>query len=636
MAATGYTPIQLYYSTTAAATPSSGNLLSGELALNIQDEKLYFKNASGTVKVLASTAATAGLTVGTTTITSGTSGYILYNNAGVLGNLANTGTGNNVLATSPTMTSPTFATSILGDFTNATLTSRTNFVTSTANSATGIYALPSGTGTAASWQASNANDPTNASKILIATNGSTDVQLVSGINGTGTYLPLSLWNGGAGRFVIGTSGQFGIGPTASVSYGTAGQVLTSGGASAAPTWTTPSSGLTVGSTTITSGTNGYILYNNSGTLGNLATTGSGSVTLATAPTFTTTIDGGATFGAFGSSTALTLGYTGTGASSTTNISTAALTGAFTKTINIGTSGTTGSTTSINIGTSVGSTTTITGTVSLGTALPVSSGGTGSTTLTANSVMLGNGTSALSSNMVAPSTAGNVLTSNGTTWVSQAAGGGGGLGGMQVFSSPGTFTVPTGKTVLEVTVWGAGGGGGAANANSTAGGGGGAGGFAKGYVTVTPGASITVTIGSGGAAASSGGTTSFGPYISITGGGGGSSNQYGSSGGGNGGVATGGTWQYNGNKGSNTYYYSPCGNAIIIGGAGGDRVTQNSNAFSWGVSGAAAGADTGNNSGGAGGNGGGYGGGGGGGARGGGSPTGTNGGSGAGGYIIVQY
>ena len=48
-------------------------------------------------------------------------------------------------------------------------------------------------------------------------------------------------------------------------------------------------------------------------------------------------------------------------------------------------------------------------------LPVAAGGTGATTLTANNVLLGNGTSALQ--VVAPSTSGNVLTSNGTTWVS---------------------------------------------------------------------------------------------------------------------------------------------------------------------------------------------------------------------------
>ncbi len=52
-------------------------------------------------------------------------------------------------------------------------------------------------------------------------------------------------------------------------------------------------------------------------------------------------------------------------------------------------------------------------------LPVANGGTGATTLTANNVILGNGTSAVQ--FVAPGTNGNVLTSNGTTWVSSAAG-----------------------------------------------------------------------------------------------------------------------------------------------------------------------------------------------------------------------
>lgn len=52
-----------------------------------------------------------------------------------------------------------------------------------------------------------------------------------------------------------------------------------------------------------------------------------------------------------------------------------------------------------------------------TDLAVADGGTGSSTLAANAVLLGNGTSALQT--VAPSTSGNVLTSNGTTWTSAA-------------------------------------------------------------------------------------------------------------------------------------------------------------------------------------------------------------------------
>ena len=51
------------------------------------------------------------------------------------------------------------------------------------------------------------------------------------------------------------------------------------------------------------------------------------------------------------------------------------------------------------------------------ALAANYGGTGQTVLTANNVILGNGTSAVQ--FVAPGTTGNVLASNGTTWVSTA-------------------------------------------------------------------------------------------------------------------------------------------------------------------------------------------------------------------------
>ena len=60
-----------------------------------------------------------------------------------------------------------------------------------------------------------------------------------------------------------------------------------------------------------------------------------------------------------------------------------------------------------------------GTITGITDLTVADGGTGASTITANSVILGNGASTLSGNLVAPSTSGNVLTSNGTTWTSAA-------------------------------------------------------------------------------------------------------------------------------------------------------------------------------------------------------------------------
>jgi hypothetical protein len=60
--------------------------------------------SNGTTAVWASGGGASSLTVGTTSITGGTSGKVLYDNAGVLGELTTTGTGNAVLQTTPVLT----------------------------------------------------------------------------------------------------------------------------------------------------------------------------------------------------------------------------------------------------------------------------------------------------------------------------------------------------------------------------------------------------------------------------------------------------------------------------------------------------------------------------------------------------
>jgi hypothetical protein len=85
-----------------------------------------------------------------------------------------------------------------------------------------------------------------------------------------------------------------------------------------------------------------------------------------------------------------------------------------------------------------------------TDLAVADGGTGASSITANSVILGNGSSTLSGNLVAPGTSGNVLTSNGTTWASSA------LptlsSGAGTVTNGGTFTFTTGSSgIALVTV-----------------------------------------------------------------------------------------------------------------------------------------------------------------------------------------
>jgi hypothetical protein len=110
MAQTNYTPIALYYSTTASATPLAGNLVNGELAINITDGKLYYKDNTGTVQLIAnkatltsvdtlsfgstgltpSTATTGNITVGGTLVagsggtglSSYTAGDLLYYTSG--------------------------------------------------------------------------------------------------------------------------------------------------------------------------------------------------------------------------------------------------------------------------------------------------------------------------------------------------------------------------------------------------------------------------------------------------------------------------------------------------------------------------------------------------------------------------
>lgn len=73
-------------------------------------------------------------------------------------------------------------------------------------------------------------------------------------------------------------------------------------------------------------------------------------------------------------------------------------------------------------TSVGNLTLTNATISsVSTPITVAQGGTGLSTITANNVILGNTTGTVQ--VVAPGTSGNVLTSNGTTWISQAATGG---------------------------------------------------------------------------------------------------------------------------------------------------------------------------------------------------------------------
>jgi hypothetical protein len=103
MAQTGFTPIQLYYSSTTTNVPLAANLAYGELAINITDGKLFYKDNANAIqvigwKVVPVTAGGTGTTTAFTTgsvVFAGASGVYSQNNANFFWDNTNTRLGIN-------------------------------------------------------------------------------------------------------------------------------------------------------------------------------------------------------------------------------------------------------------------------------------------------------------------------------------------------------------------------------------------------------------------------------------------------------------------------------------------------------------------------------------------------------------
>lgn len=202
MAQTGFTPIQLYYSTTTSAAPLAANLADGELAINITDGKLFYKDNSAAVQVIGWK--TVPTTAGGTGLTSYTAGDTVYYASGTA-------------------------------------------LSKLAIGSSGYYMKSSGT--APQWSAPAALTKTDDTNVTLTLGGSASTALLNASSLTlGWTGQLAVTRGGTGLATV-TQGDIlyasAANTLASLGIGSANRVLTSSGT--APQWST---GLTLNSASV--------------------------------------------------------------------------------------------------------------------------------------------------------------------------------------------------------------------------------------------------------------------------------------------------------------------------------------------------------------------------------------------------
>jgi hypothetical protein len=230
MAQTGYTPIKLYFSSTASAVPVAGNLSNGELAINIRDGKLYYKDNAGVVQLLADKNI-AGLTLPLSAANGGTSfssyavGDMLYASGTTALSKLTLGTSGYILtagASAPQYTDPSTitvgkASNLAGGGTGSLVYQSTANTTSFLTLGTTNYVLTAG----ASAPQYVDQSTLSVGNATTATTAATATNIAGGANGSIPY-------------------QTGSGSTTMLAAGTNGYVLTL--ASGVPTWAAATGG----------------------------------------------------------------------------------------------------------------------------------------------------------------------------------------------------------------------------------------------------------------------------------------------------------------------------------------------------------------------------------------------------------
>lgn len=232
MAQANYTPIQLYYSTTAAAVPVNTNLANGELAINITDGKLYYKDNTGTVKLLADNAITTPVT-SITFASTGLTPSTATSGAVTVGGTLATGNGGTNITTYTT-----------GDILYA---SATNVLSKLASTTAGYVLTAGGVGVAPAWAASTGG----VTSFSAGTTGLTPNTATTGaITLAGT---LAIANGGTGQTTANTA----FNALAPSQVSANGKYLTSDGTNTS--WGTISAGAALSNDTATA-TNVYPMF----------------------------------------------------------------------------------------------------------------------------------------------------------------------------------------------------------------------------------------------------------------------------------------------------------------------------------------------------------------------------------------